>query len=174
MASMRIDEGRFGDVRLDGLCWVATYAWPGAVHEGNATWQGIIDERADESQRASLLSIMRGEHTAEGTTMFSVYFSTVSRVLEPLFRPIEFACDLEARTARVVVPGVIESIGEPIRNPVTGAEHRVRVHLPEGFEYTEAEYGSGSTKATRGVELDFEDSYGQFAMLHLTHDGVVR
>ena len=27
--AMRIDEGHFGDVRLDGLHWVSLLAWPG-------------------------------------------------------------------------------------------------------------------------------------------------
>jgi hypothetical protein len=44
--------------------------------------------------------------------------------------------------------------------------------LRDGFEYSEAEYGSGSTKATGGVPLDFNDSYGQFARIHLTQNGI--
>ena len=33
----RIDEGHYGDVRLDGLFAINTYAWPGAIHEGNGS-----------------------------------------------------------------------------------------------------------------------------------------
>ncbi|MCI0431303.1 MAG: DUF1326 domain-containing protein, partial [Rhodospirillales bacterium] len=29
----QIDQGHFGDVRLDGLRAAALYAWPGAVHQ---------------------------------------------------------------------------------------------------------------------------------------------
>ena len=170
----RIDEGHFGEVRLDGLTWVATAAWPGAVHEGNGTWQSIIDENASEQQRTALARIMHGEETVEGSTMFHVYSTTVTERLDPLFKPIEFECDVEERRARVVVPGVLESTGEPIRNPVTGDEQRVRVVMPNGFEYHEAEYGSGSTRATGAVELRFSSSYGQFHHLHLSQNGVVR
>ena len=47
--------------------------------------------------------------------------------------------------------------------------------LPEGFEYTVAEMGSGTTKATvPGLELDLKDSYGQFHILHMNQDGVIR
>ncbi len=81
---------------------------------------------------------------------------------------------IDERAARVRVPGLVESEGEPIRNPVTGNEHRVRVTLPHGFEYTEAEYGSGTTKASGEVKLDFTQSYGQFAMIHTTQNGPVR
>ena len=74
---------------------------------------------------------------------------------------------------RLVVPGIIESSGEPIRNPVTGAEHRVRIDLPDGFEYRLAEMGSGSTKALGQIKLDFTHTYGQFARLRLSHAGIV-
>ena len=40
MAGMKIDTGHFGDVKLDGLCWAATYHWPAALHLGNGTIQG--------------------------------------------------------------------------------------------------------------------------------------
>jgi hypothetical protein len=171
---MRIDEGHFGDVGLDGLHWVATYSWPGPVHEGNGTMQVIIDERADEKQRDGLTKILHGEESEPGATMLQVYRSTVDIVHETLFKPIEFDVDVEERTARLAVPGMIESEGEPIRNPITGAVHRARVTLPHGFEYTEAEYGSGTTQAKGAVQLDLKDSYGQFSILHLTPTGPVR
>jgi hypothetical protein len=47
---------------------------------------------------------------------------------------------------KVSVDGFVEMRGEPIRNPVTCAEHRARIDLPNGFEYTLAEMGSGSSK----------------------------
>jgi hypothetical protein len=59
------------------------------------------------------------------------------------------------------VPGILETLGEPIRNPVTGAEHRVRIELPDGFEYRVAEIGRPSTKATGAIALpEVENSYG--------------
>lgn len=68
---------------------------------------------------------------------------------------------------------MVGSTGEPIRNPVTGAEHRARIELPHGFEYRIAEMGSGTTKATGTIKLDLKDSYGQFAHIHLSNKGVV-
>ena len=38
--AMRIDEGHFGEVRLDGLHWAALLAWPGAIHHGNGELSG--------------------------------------------------------------------------------------------------------------------------------------
>ena len=170
----QIDEGHFGDVKLDGLRAAGIYSWPGAVHEGNGTMQLIVDEKADEAQRDALLRIMRGEETEPMTTMWSVYAAMTTTILDPLFKPIDFEVDVEARTARLSVPGVIEGSGEPIRNPVTGNIHRARIDLPHGFEYEIAEIGSGTTKTTGSIELNLESSYGQFAELHLSNTGVVR
>ena len=63
---------------------------------------------------------------------------------------------------------------EPIRNPVTGAEHRARIDLPNGFEYTLAEMGSGSSKTYGPLAFEVSDTYGQFAQIHLNNQGVVR
>ena len=169
----QIDEGHFGDVRLDGLRAAGLYTWPGAVHEGNGTMQLIIDERADDRQRDALLKIMTGQETAEMATMWWVFAAMCPTKLEPLFKPIDFEVDVDARRARLSIPGVVEGKGEPIRNPVTGAEHRARIDLPHGFEYRLAEIGSGTTKTTGAIELDLANSYGQFANIHLSHAGVV-
>ena len=45
---IQIEEGYFGDVRLDGLRAAVLAATPGALHEGNGTMQLVIDERADD------------------------------------------------------------------------------------------------------------------------------
>ena len=167
-------EGNFGDVDLGGLRAAAVYAWPGPVHEGNGRMQIIVDENANEAQRAALLKIMQGQETDPMATMWSVFTAMCSTILEPLSKPIELDIDVENRTGRVVVPGVFEMNGEPIRNPVTGDIHRARIDLPHGFEYELAEIGSGTTKATGEIKLDLKNSYGQFAELHLSNNGVVR
>jgi hypothetical protein len=169
----QIDQGTFGTVKLDGLRAVALYIWPGPVHEGNGKMQLIVDERARPDQRDALLKIMAGQETADMATMWWVYAAMCSTKLEPQFKPIEFEVDVDARRARLRVPGIVESSGEPIRNPVTGAEHRVRIDLPHGFEYRLAEIGSGKTKATGQIPLDLANTYGQFARIHLSHAGVV-
>jgi hypothetical protein len=43
----------------------------------------------------------------------------VSRVLDPVFVPIAFDFDVDGRTARLVIPGILETETRPIRNPVT-------------------------------------------------------
>lgn len=63
---MRVEHGYFNQVALDGLCWAATFAWPGAIHEGNGSCQVFIDERADEAQRQALLTILSGWRATRG------------------------------------------------------------------------------------------------------------
>ena len=169
-----IEEGHFNGVRLDGLNWAMLLQWPGEIAEGNGKQQAIIDERADSGQREALRKILHGESTAPGATHFFVFNSTMSEVLETLYSPIELEIDVEARRGLIRVPGVVESKGTPITHPVTGGEHRARINLPNGFEYTVAEVGSGSTTATGAIQLNLSDSYGQFNVLHMNQDGVIR
>jgi hypothetical protein len=168
----RIDEGHFGDVRLDGLSAVNVYAWPGAVHEGNGTMQVIVDERADEAQREALVSILQGEHAEEGATMLSIYRAMCATVLDPLFKPITLTMDVEGRTARLTVPDLVDSELEPLKNPVTGAEHRARIDLPNGLEFRQAEVASGTSRVLGDIPMEFDGSHAHLAEGRLTSSGV--
>jgi hypothetical protein len=173
VAGFEIDSGHFGDVRLDGLRAAGIYAWPGPVHLGNGRMQLVVDERADAAQRDALTRIMLGQDTQEMATMWWVFSAMSPNKEETLFAPIDFASDVDARRGHLIVPGLIESHGEPIRNPVTGDEHRVRIDLPNGFEYRLAEIGSGRSTTQGKIKLELKDTYGQFARLHLSHAGIV-
>lgn len=174
IAAYDIGKGHFGEVNLEGLKVVGMFSWPGAIHEGRGKAFVIVDERASEAQRDALLTILSGEHTQPGATIWNVFAATFEEILRPDFKPIDVAIDVEGRTAKVAVDGYVRMRGEPIRNPVTGVEHRARIDLPNGFEYTIAEMGSGSSKSQGPMPLEFNDSYGQFAHIHLNNQGVVR
>jgi hypothetical protein len=73
----------------------------------------------------------------------------------------------------VRVPALIEGSAEPIKNPVTGEPHRVRVLLPTGFEYREAEYVCGTGKATGPIALDFQGTHAHIAKADWSTRGVV-
>ena len=167
----RIEQGHFGDVRLDGLFAVGMWRWPGPVHEGNGTMQLIIDDRADPRQRDALTKILSGAETEEMATMWWVFGAMSPNKHPALFQPIHFDVDVDARRARLDVPGLVSMVGAPIRNPVTGAEHRVRIDFPESFEFRIAEIGNGTSKTSGPVALDLKDSYGQFAQIHLSDKG---
>jgi hypothetical protein len=169
-----IDRGHYGDVRLDGLRAALIAAWPGPIHKGNGTMQVIVDERADPRQREALRKIIHGEDTKDMATMWCVYSAMAPNKLETLYKPIDFAVDVDKRTGRMNIPGIAEMSGEPIRNPVAGAEHRARIDLPHGFEYRIAEIGSASSSVKGQIAMALKNSYGQFAELHLSNTGVIR
>jgi hypothetical protein len=93
---------------------------------------------------------------------------------DPVFTDIDFEVDVEGRRGRLKIENYVEMIGEPIRNKVSGEESRAQIVLPAGFEYEVADIGSASSRATGPVQVDFSDSYGQFANLRLSSHGVVR
>jgi hypothetical protein len=169
----QIDEGYHGDVRLDGLKIAMVARWPGPIHEGKGETIAVIDERATPEQRTALLRILGGKDTAPGATVWQVFSTTFEVIHDPVFAPIEFTVDVEKRLAKLVVPDLIDGRGEPIKNPVTGAEHRARIDIPHGFEYTIAEIGAGWSKTTGPIRLDLANTYGQFNKLHLNQNGVV-
>ena len=174
VVGIQVDKGNHGSVKLDGLRMAGIFRWPGPIHEGNGEAQPIVDVRADEAQRTAILKIMGGQDTKPGATMFNVFASMLTKVFDPVFAPIDFEVDVGKRRARLKVDGYIDQRGEPIVNPVTGAEFRGRIDLPNGFEYTLAEMGRGWSKATGPIAYELADSYGQFAELHLCQDGIIR
>jgi hypothetical protein len=169
-----IEQGHHGNTKLDGLKIAAVVSWPGAIHEGHGTIQPIVDERATAQQREALLRIMSGLDTEPGATIFQVFSTTYDKVHDPIFTTIEMNIDVEGRRATFKVPNTVDARCEPIRNPVTGADHRVLINLPQGFEYTVAEVGRGWTKTSGAIALNLEDSHAHFAHLHMTQSGVVR
>ena len=173
VAALQIEEGHFGDIKLDGLRTACFYKWPGAVHHGNGTMQIVVDKRADAKQRDALVRISTGQETDDMATMWWVFAAMSPNKLEPVFETIDFEVDVDARTAKLLIPGIVESVGVPIKNPVTGLDHRVRIDMPNGFEYRLAEIGSGRTSASGEIKLDLKDSYGQFARIHLSNKGIV-
>src|SRR5882762_4472485 len=57
----RINEGKFGDVALDGLGIAFVISFPKAMHQGNGTGGWFIDERANPQQRQALETILSGK-----------------------------------------------------------------------------------------------------------------
>lgn len=174
IGGLAIDKGHYGDVRLDGTKVALVLAWPGPIHEGKGRCQPVVDSNASPAQREALLKIISGQDTEPFATVFAVFATTFEKVFDPIFTPIEFDVDVDARRGRIRAEGVLEVDGEPIRNPVTGQEHRARIDLPLGFEYELAEIGSASSRSSGNLALQLQKSYAQFARIHLGNRGVVR
>jgi hypothetical protein len=157
----RIDRGNHGDIKLDGVRFSAMVWFPGAVHEGNGTMQVVIDSATSADQRRVLNAILTG---LEGGLPFEVIAAVCSNVRETMYAPISFTSNRDARTAVVEIPGIAKSTVEPIKNPISGEEHRAKIVLPNGFEYKEAEMGNAvSFQVTVGsnLRMDYTNTYAQ-------------
>lgn len=169
-----ITKGNYGSVNLDGVKIAFTAKWPGPIHKGNGTMQVIVDEAATPEQRKATETIFTGGDTKDMATVFWVFNKMTSNHLPTLVKKIDMNVNMEARTGHVRVPGVFETLAEPIRNPVTGQTHRARINLPHGFEYRVAEIASGTTKTSGAVSLPNNNAtHAHICRVYMTGDGVV-
>jgi len=169
-----VDRGQFGAVNLDDTRFGVMVAWPGPIHRGDGILQVFVDDRCTPEQQHALELIARGEETEPGTLIWQIFSATVSKFLPTIIGRIDLAIDVDARTASVRVPALIEGHVEPIRNVATGEPQRARVALPDGTEYIEAEYASGRVKASGSIALDFAGTHAHLANIHWSTQGVVR
>jgi hypothetical protein len=170
-----IVEGHFNDTPITGLKWAALYKWPGEIAAGNGKRQIIIDERAGDAQRIALETIISGRACTPLSNLFAVFASTCSDVCDTLFLSIDLDADLEGRTARVEIPGILKSSARPKINEFTGEPLHIALARPSAsFEFTYAELGLGTTAVTGDMEMAFEDSWAHFCVHHFNQDGLVR
>lgn len=168
---MHIVKGHFEQTRLDGLSFFVVVQFPGPLHEGNGQAQPIVDERATPEQRDALFQILSGKHSAEGT-LFHICSLIITKMHDPVFASVALEFDRDARHARLVIPGVLESSVEPIRNPVTGVPHRIKVVIPEGFEHLEGEVASADIHSDGAITFDSKGSHSTLAYVTQTPEGV--
>jgi hypothetical protein len=74
---------------------------------------------------------------------------------------------------RIHVPGVVDVKTEAIRNPVTGNAHHPKVSLRAGFEFSEAEFASGTISSIGPIALSTSGKHAHLANLHITGQGIV-
>ncbi|MGH7803705.1 MAG: DUF1326 domain-containing protein [Candidatus Binatia bacterium] len=161
LVAYQITEGSFGSTRLDGVRFAAIFWWPGPIHEGNGIRQLIVDASSSAEQRRALGEIASGKH---GGAYFEIFAAVCPKVYETVVKPIAIEVDREARKARVEISGLGAAKIEPIRNPVTGEEHRAKIVLPTGFEYREAEMGNtveASVHSADPLHIELANTYAQ-------------
>ncbi len=168
-------EGHFNGTPLAGLNWSLMCIFPGEIEEGNGKRQIIIDERADEVQRAALEMIISGEACVTLSNHFSVFGSLCTEFFETLFLPIHLELDLRQRSAKVDIPGVVKSTGSTIINKFTDEPFQIAITRSAGsFEFTHGEIGRGSTEVTGEMEMAFNDSWALFCVHHYNQNGLIR
>ena len=172
LVAFHIDKGHCDGVSLDGLSVVATFFFPRAIHHGEGVMHPILDERANDAQREALFYILSGEDQPVGT-MFQIFSVIIETVKEPLFAPITFEWDLDKRTAKIEVPATARAHSEPIRNPVTDAEHQIITVLPDGWVFHEAENVAGQAKGTGAIKFDLNRRHSSMAHIAWGPNGLV-
>lgn len=174
LVAIDIDHGHFGETSLDGVRYAEVFHWDGPVHEGNGWRRVIFDDRSTPEQRTAVKALTDG---TQGHPYFEIFSSMAPNALEPVVAPIELEYDHEKRQARIRIPELAESHIEPIRNPITGEEHRARIDLPNGFEYRVAEVGDSvhwRTTAGDHLEMEHEHTYAQLIRFDWSSDGTTR
>lgn len=150
-----IDEGRFGDVVLDGLNVAGLGHFQGNVWAGEHSDAKIgifLDERADESQREALGAIFGG-HAGGWPQQFNELLGGEMLGLEFVPISVDIAPDLSRWEAEVA--GKFTAKAEALKGPTTPEGARVQVHNLPG-----SETGPGQV-ATWGVATaDTVDAFG--------------
>jgi hypothetical protein len=149
-----VERGMYDYVVLDGLSFSVYVNWPGAIHEGDGEAVILVDERADDEQRAAIKELVSGEHGGP----WGILAWTWPTVHGPLAVPYEV--ELDGVRSRVKAGTVLELESAPIRNPVTGVESFPGVVLPQGLIFKRADCGASTTfRVADGVDYDHSGQY---------------
>ena len=91
---------------------------------------------------------------------FEILAQTFSKVLEPVYAPIEVRMNGRDSSVRIGTHLAVEL--EPIRNPVTGEPESVGVEHGTGFIFKKAEAVSGKVCKVEvpGLKFDWPDKAG--------------
>ena len=151
-----IEKGHVDDVRLDGLAIAMFADWPGAIHEGGGRAAAYIDERANASQRAALVRVLRGELGGPWGLFIKTY-----ELGEP--DPARFELSLAGHASRATIADVAELELQTIRNPVTQAEVHPEMVLPEGLVVKQGSLAASKVfRVQGGVQYDHSGQYAAF------------
>ncbi len=153
-----VEDGHFGETRLNGLTFSAAVNWPGAIHEGNGEAVILIDERADAGQRQAIQTLLSGAAGAP----WAIIGRTLSKVHGPEYVPYDVRVD--DFHSSVKAGDAIQLEMQPVKNPVTNVEVHPRAVLPEGFVFKEGMLGASKTFSIKGaVSFDHTGKYAACA-----------
>lgn len=157
----KVDTGRHGDTKLDGLAVVAAAKWPKAIHDGGGKVAIFIDEKANEAQRNALVRILTAQ---DGGLPWEILAPTFSEIVGPHFVPITF--EVSGTNSRIAVNGVDMKL-EPLKNPVTGDISEAHTVLPNGFIFRDGHVckSTKNVSTTKGVEFDWTGKNAYFAKI---------
>jgi len=106
--AFRVDQGRYGTVPLDGLCFAVAGIAPGPMIQGNWRVGLIVDERADADQEQAIAAIATGAAGGPMATLGPL----ISSFLGTQKKPIRF--EKSGLRRAVVIPGVLDQAVEGV------------------------------------------------------------
>ena len=109
-----IDEGHFGKTKLDGLKFALVIRSGRVMADGNWIFAGVVDDSANDLQRAALAAIVGGE---AGGAPALIRENLVSDFRGIEFRPIEVHIEGLERSAAIPDILAFEIEGVASRNP---------------------------------------------------------
>ena len=149
-----VEEGSYDGVDLAGLNFSVYVNWPGAIHEGDGEAVILIDERADDDQRAAIETLVSGSVGGP----WGILGWTWPTIHGPHAVPYELRLDGLATKLRA--GDVVEVEVDKIRNPVTGDEVTPGVVLPQGLIFKEGDLGTSATfRVQDGITYDHSGQY---------------
>lgn len=156
-----VQEGSYGQVRLDGLNFSWCARSPGPLHLGNVTSLYLMDERANPQQRQALEDML----TQNPEVMpFGIFKHLTSTFLG--LRYVPFEIELKGTHSRAKIPAILDYELTPMKNPVTGEDEPATLLKPKGFTSKQQELCSTSALrlTSEGLSFDHSGKYGEFSL----------
>jgi hypothetical protein len=149
-----VEDGAYDDVSLNDLNFSVYVNWPAAIHEGNGEGLILIDERADDRQRAAIQSLIGGKVGGP----WGILSWTWPKAHGPYF--VSYDITFDGVRSRVRCGELVEIECGPIRNPVTGAESYPGAVLPQGIIVKRADFGATTRfRVSSGIDYDHSGQY---------------
>jgi len=161
-----VEDGSFGEVKLDDLSFSVYVKWPGAIHEGNGEGLILIDERATATQRAAIEQLLGGQIGGP----WQILGWTWPTVHGPYATAYELKFD--GVKSSMKCGNYVELECGPIRNPVTNAESFPGVVLPQGIIFKQGDLGA-TTRFRVSHEIEFDHSGKYMAVGPFEYEGKV-
>jgi hypothetical protein len=137
--------------------------WPKAIHEGNGTGAVFFDSSMSKEQQEALVGILTNQHGGLPHEIFAMTFTTI---LGPFVEPIEITMD--GTKSSVKIGAQIAASMTPHTSPVEPHdEQEVRVVLPTGFVFTDAQAArtTGQKVNVDGLQYEDKDSNAFYALV---------
>jgi hypothetical protein len=169
--AFHIQEGHYGQVRLDGLNLVRISRFQGNIWVGQArgTVGVFIDQRADEQQREAMRTIFSGQAGGFPAMLAGLFVERSPRGVE--YVPIEYEVAADLAYWRVEIPGRVIARGEALSGPTTPPGKRVQLTNAPGSETGPGQVATWGRAAANQVDaFGFQWEWSGRSSKHIPFD----